>query len=175
MKMFVLVLPASLLVACGAKNEAGQNGAAPPPVVAGPSAPVNDSQPAGGVSVPMHVRTWGETDTARLRRLNGDEIRVALLGKMVSYEPPRTADAGANEVYLADGTWRGMRFSRAVLDFSGRWQIVDDRLCTTAERGLVVPRHVCRELWRDPRTGALLMEHMMGAGRGLLRLTIRPA
>ena len=32
---------------------------------------------------------------------------------------------------------------------------------------------VCREVWRDPRTGELLMEHMMDTGRGLLRLRVR--
>jgi hypothetical protein len=77
------------------------------------------------------------------------------------------------EGYEEDGAWRGTRLSRGPIGFSGRWRIADDRLCTVAESGLVVPREVCRELWRDPGTGDLLMEHVMGAGRGLLRLRLR--
>lgn len=119
----------------------------------------------------MQIRIWGETDTARLRRLDAGEIRAAVFGKRVSYNPPGTADAGANEEYLADGTWRGTRLSRGPVGFSGRWRIANGRLCTRQETGIGgALEEVCREMWRDPQNGDLLMEHMMGAGRGLLRL-----
>ncbi len=95
-----------------------------------------------------------------------------------SYEPPGTADAGAHEEYHENGSWSGMRYSRGPIPFSGRWHVEDDRLCVTAESGLVAGRlsdgPVCRAVWRDGRSGDLLMEHAMAQGRGLLVLSIRP-
>ena len=163
MRISLLIPSAILLAACSAGDDPGKtqpmpNNSNPPPT------------PPASVAAPPTSRTWGETDTAGLRGLDANEIRTALVGTTIGYNPPGWADAGAVETYHEDGTWTGIRLSRGPLDFRGRWQIVNNRLCTSAESGLVVPRDVCRTLWRDPETGALLMEHMMGAGRGLLRL-----
>lgn len=118
---------------------------------------------------------WGETDTTGLTRLGSDEIRLALLGNLVSYTPPGAADAGAHEEFHEDGRWSGLRYSRGPIRFSGRWHVEDGQLCVAAESGLVAGRlrdgPLCRAVWRDSRGGGLLMEHAMHQGRGLLRLS----
>lgn len=120
---------------------------------------------------------WGETDTTHLTRLSSVEIRSALAGNLARYSPPGWADAGAHEEYH-DGRWSGVRYSRGPIPFSGRWHVDDSRLCVTAERGYVAGRlregALCRAVWRDGRTGDLLMDHAMNQERGLLRLSIQP-
>ena len=120
---------------------------------------------------------WGEVDTGHFTRLGSDEIRAALLGRLVAYDPPGTADAGAHEEYHEDGRWSGLRYSRGPIPFSGRWHVEDDRLCVAAEQGRVAGQlrngPLCRALWRDPKSGDLLMEHAMYQGQGLLRLSTR--
>ena len=129
--------------------------------------PANEPAVAGG-------RGWGETNRAGLRRLDAGEIRSALLGRRISYNPPGWADTGMNEEYREDGAWRGIHLGRGPDNFSGRWRIANDRLCTTPETGLYGRREeVCREIWRDARAGDLLMEHLLGVGRGLMRVTVR--
>ena len=123
-------------------------------------------------------RIWGETDTSHMVRLVAAEIDAALRGRLVAYAPSNSADAGAHEEFHADGRWRGVRYSRGPIPFSGRWQIGEDRLCVAAESGYLAgplrrgPR--CREVWRDGRSGELLMEHAMDEpGQGLMRLRVR--
>lgn len=120
---------------------------------------------------------WGETDSTRLTRLGAAEIRAALLGKMVGYSPPGWADAGSHEEYHGDGRWTGTRLSRGPIPFSGRWHVDDARLCVVAESGMVAGAlkdgPLCRTVWLDRKTGALLMEDAMSQGRGLLILSVR--
>lgn len=133
-----------------------------------------DSPETEMVKPPQMV--WGEVDTTRFTRLGSEEILTALSGHVAAYEPPGTADAGANEEFHEDGRWAGVRLSRGPIPFSGRWEVRNGRLCVTAEDGYVAGQlrdgPLCRAVWRDPRGGDLLMEHAMAQGRGLLRLSV---
>jgi hypothetical protein len=55
------------------------------------------------------------------------------------------------------------------IPFSGRWHVDDSRLCVTAEDGFVAGRlregTLCRAVWRDGPTGALLIDHAVSQGR----------
>lgn len=159
----LLLLPlAPALSACDVRDE---------PRGDGPAAP-RETQV---VERPETIR--GDVDTGQFTRLGSDEISAALLGRLVAYSPPGMADAGTHEEFHEDGRWSGIRYSRGPIPFSGRWHVEDGRLCVAAEQGYVAGQlkdgPLCRALWRDPKSGELLMEHAMYQGGGLLRLSTR--
>lgn len=124
---------------------------------------------------------------AQMVRLGDADIRTALAGNLISYSPPGWFDAGAHEEFHRDGTWRGIRYSRGPIGFSGVWAIKDDQLCVSQIQGLWEkiggPAELCRALWRDAQTGGLWIDHVrigfdgLGGGRpmnaGLQALTVR--
>jgi hypothetical protein len=99
-----------------------------------------------------------------LVRLDGRQIRAALTGRTVSYSPPGWADAGASETFYPDGRWAGLRLSRGPLEFAGRWWARAHALCVVATSGLILKGGTgapyCRAVWRNPRTGDLMMDHV---------------
>ena len=119
---------------------------------------------------------------AKLHQLNSREVASALAGKLASYSPPGWADAGVHEEYHIGGMWRGIRYGRGPVSFSGRWKIENGQLCVRAESGLAgAPWErgwVCRKVWRDHVSGKLLMAHMSFGidpkrGLGPLELLVR--
>lgn len=155
------------LAACGAGGESGK--VSPMPSKSGPE-PAPSTNTPGRDEAPI----WGETDTDHLQRLGAADIGAELGGMLVSYNPPGWHDTAVHEEFHEDGVWRGIHYGRGPRVFVGRWRISDNRLCTMPESGpLRIGAEICREVWRDPRTGELLAEHVMGIGRGLLRLEVR--
>jgi hypothetical protein len=167
MRTGFLLAISMVAAACGAGGDSGKEQTMP-------KRPDQTPTPPAKAPSPANLRIWGETDTSRLHRLDSANIGTSLAGKSVSYNPPGWADTGVNEEYREDGVWQGLRLGRGPMPYSGRWRIAGDRLCTTAETGLrPIGQEICREVWRDPRTGELLMEHIAGVERGLMRLTIQ--
>lgn len=113
----------------------------------------------------------------QLQQLTAGEIGAALRGKLVSYEPPGSADMGVHEEYHPDGRWAGIRYGRGPMPFSGRWQVRNGQLCVRAGQGLTGEPWkrgwVCRKVWRDARSRRLHMKHMT-LDTGPLELTVRP-
>lgn len=114
------------------------------------------------------------------------EIRKALTGKLVSYSPPGWADAGVHEEYHSNGTWRGIRYGRGPIPFSGRWSIRNDQLCVQADKETIAVRFPsgqrCRHVWRDEATGRLWINHLtigpsdsLGIGAQLLNISELPS
>jgi hypothetical protein len=144
-------------------------GGAPP----GPGAASNgahaspDAQPA----------VSNKAGSAQLRQLDGEEIRAALTGNLVSYSKPGWADTGVHEEFHDGGRWRGIRYSRGPIPFSGRWHIENSQLCVTAETGVVAgilrDGPLCRAVWRDEAIDGLLMEDAMAQGGAPLPLRVQ--
>jgi hypothetical protein len=112
-----------------------------------------------------------------LRQLDEAEIRAVFAGKSISYEKPGTADAGVHEEFHEDGSWRGIRYSRGPISFSGRWYLDRSRLCVVVKSGYVAGalRHgpLCRSIWRDELSGEFTMEDAMTQGEAPLVLSLR--
>ena len=91
--------------------------------------------------------------------LRSDEIRKALVGKLISYSPPGSADMGIHEEFHPGGTWRGILYGRGPIPFSGRWSIDDDQICVESDGGSAAERwhsgRYCRKVWQDRKSGEL--------------------
>jgi len=98
--------------------------------------------------------------------LSSVEIRHSLIGKLIDYSPPGWADADVSEQFHEDGKWQGAALSRGPIPFSGRWSIEADKLCVVSNRGSFAEKwhhgKYCRQVWKNKRTGQLLMAHLTG-------------
>lgn len=120
-------------------------------------------------------------EPARLVQLRTDDLRETLVGKHVSYNPPRSFDMAISEEFLPDGRWGGIKYGRGPLPFSGRWSIRRSRICVVAEPKTRFARYhrgrYCRVVWKDPASGQLQMDYLEDWSRtsavGLQQLTIR--
>jgi hypothetical protein len=132
---------------------------------------------AGPMIAGTPAATSPPTDSTALHPLSADEIRAALAGRLATYSPPGSADAGAHEEFHTGGRWAGIRYGRGPSPFSGQWAIRGDQLCVHAEHGLQGarwgPRWFCRVVWRDARSGRILIDHV-ASEFGPLVLSIRP-
>jgi hypothetical protein len=116
-----------------------------------------------------------------LRQLSTNEISSELRGKLVSYSPPGSADAGVHEEYHSNGRWEGVRYGRGPFPFAGRWKVQKNQLCVRSESGLSGSQWergwVCRNVWKSS-SGKLLMPHLTPGlasqlGAGLMKLSVR--
>jgi hypothetical protein len=113
------------------------------------------------------------------RQLGGGDIRIALFGKLIAYEPAGSADAGIHEEFRKGGLWQGIYYSRGPVRFSGRWMVQGDQLCVLPDRRAIVALWFdgrrCRSVWRAGKTGRLLIEHLSPrfASLGPLPVVIR--
>jgi hypothetical protein len=98
--------------------------------------------------------------------LSSAEIRHNLIGKLIDYSPPGSADAGMVEAFHEDGKWWGTYLSRGPINFSGRWNIEANQLCVVADRGSWAEKwhagKYCRQVWENKRIGQLLLDHLTG-------------
>lgn len=96
--------------------------------------------------------------------LKASELRDALVGKLISYNPPGWADIGVHEEFHPDGSWRGILYGRGPIPFTGRWAIQGDQMCVTADSGTVAESwhkgEYCRKVWRNPKTGQLQIYYL---------------
>jgi hypothetical protein len=124
-----------------------------------------------GVATPAICQSAPATEL-----LGSAEIRHSLVGKLIAYSPPGWADAGVSEEFHEDGKWRGIRYSRGPVDFSGRWSVEANQLCVVADKGSSAEKwhagKYCRQVWKNKRTGRLLLAHLTGAD-GLQVLSVR--
>lgn len=117
-------------------------------------------------------------DPAQLTRLGAGEIRQALVGRRIAYSPPRWSDAGVHEEFHPDGRWQGIYYGRGPMPVAGRWALHGNRVCVVPTSGYLArssfPRTICRSVWRNRRTGRLLIDHVSMKGAGLMAPTIDP-
>jgi hypothetical protein len=116
---------------------------------------------------------------AGFAELGPAEIRRALSGLLVMPDPNvRQRAMRYGEVFYPDGTWRSSREERALLMLSGRWSVQAGSVCVTVDwisrESSRQPRHDCRKLWRNARTGQLAMTDR-DRPAGPLILASRPA
>ena len=110
-------------------------------------------------------------DAPATQLLGSAEIRQSFTGKYIFYSPPGWADAGVHEEFHQDGKWRGIRYSRGPVEFSGRWSVEANKLCVLPDRASPAGKH-CRQIWKNKHTGQLLLDHLSGLG-GLQTVSIR--
>jgi hypothetical protein len=112
-----------------------------------------------------------------METLGSAEIRHSLVGKLIAYSPPGWADAGVSEEFHEGGKWRGLYLSRGPVDFSGRWSVEANQLCVVADRGSFAEKwhagKYCRQVWKNKRTGQLLLTHLTGHPDGLQTLSVQ--
>lgn len=105
----------------------------------------------------------GEDDQTSLQQLHEVEIRQALSGKFVSYDPG-CCDNRMHEEFHADGKWRGILYGRGPMPFTGRWTIDHDQLCTIADPGSLAESwhegEYCRDVMRNNESTKLIMEYL---------------
>ena len=96
--------------------------------------------------------------------LKSDEIRKVLVGKLITYEPPGSADMGIHEEFHPDGIWRGILYGRGPIPLSGKWSIEADQICVAADRGTAAERwhrgKFCRKVWRNRKSGELQLNYL---------------
>jgi hypothetical protein len=96
--------------------------------------------------------------------LKAGEIRRALVGKRISYNPPGWADTAISEEFRPDGIWSGWLSGRGPISFSGQWLIKGDQICVTADKGTFAKRWhsgpFCRTVWKDQENGVLRTEYL---------------
>ena len=96
--------------------------------------------------------------------LNSQEIKDTLTGKMISYEPPGSADARVHEEFHEGGGWRGIRYSRGPIPFSGEWFARDNKLCVTSARtisgSVIEGAPFCREVRMTDGGTRIIIAHI---------------
>jgi len=107
--------------------------------------------------------------------LGSAEIRHSLVGKLISYFPFDLMDADVQEAFRKDGAWGGVVRGRGPIPFSGSWSVEANQLCVVADKGSDAekwhPGKYCRQVWRNKRTGQLMLAHLTGA-HGLQTVSI---
>lgn len=94
--------------------------------------------------------------------LGSAEIRRIVVGKLISFPPG--ADSGVQEAFREDGRWGGIARMRGPTNFLGWWSAEANQLCVVADKGSFAekwnPGKYCRQVWRDKRTGQLMLHHL---------------
>jgi len=110
-----------------------------------------------GVATPAFCQSAPATEL-----LGSAAIRRSLVGKLIS--SPGWADSGIQEAFRKDGAWGGVARMRGPVVFSGRWSVEANLLCVVADKGSFAekwnPGKYCRQVWRDKRTGQLMLNHL---------------
>ncbi|WP_380873844.1 hypothetical protein ACFB49_44160 [Sphingomonas sp. DBB INV C78] len=113
---------------------------------------------SGLLLAPIH--NVGDAHVLReFRPLNADEIRMALANQTIV--PDESTDQLAldfSETFHADGRWTSSRAERSLVQLSGRWTITNDQVCVAIDKApLGRSQSDCRKVWRNIRTGQLMM------------------
>lgn len=113
------LLTAALLISCENENAASQQ-------------PQAEAERLSTVSSNGENKESGVVESSA--SLSSREINELLTGKMITYSPPGWADAGVHEEFHEGGEWRGIRYSRGPVPFSGQWFTKENKLCVTSPR-----------------------------------------
>jgi len=109
--------------------------------------------------------------------LKSDEIRKVLVGKLITYEPPGSADMGIHEEFHPDGIWRGILYGRGPIPFSGKWSIEADQICVAADRRTAAerwhPGKFCRNVWRNRKSGELQLNYLRDQSSGSRKMGLQ--
>lgn len=96
--------------------------------------------------------------------LTSNDVKKVLVGKLINYDPPGTADMRIHEEFHPDGRWRVMLYGRGPIPSSGKWSINGDQICIEADSATEAARwhsaRYCRAVWQNPKTGELRMEYL---------------
>lgn len=101
---------------------------------------------------------------ANTRALKSKAIKVALVGKHISYNPPGWADTAMTEEFHPDHVWRGVLYGIGIIASTGKWSIKGEQICVVADHESFAERWLkgqnCRKLWQDVDSGKLRIAYL---------------
>lgn len=125
---------------------------------------------AGGEQIRDNAVPEQRAGSVRLTRLSGAEIRRRLVGRRIMPDRNvRQPYPAFSEDFRPDGTWASNRAELRVVDLSGKWRIVGDRICVTMAH---TPRS-CRDVWADS-ANRIAMRNVRGPQDTILIMSTSP-